>query len=332
MKYKGIKRLIEEIEKNPNLKYIAKSRNVSELIKLIPYFGSIIESNTLGKVRDNELDKRLNEIEENLEDALTIEDGELLVDLIRNNSLLLYSFIAHFQNELFQTNLQLQDQIKNILAIPQNVDKAFSPNKKFLFVILSGASSTGKDSTLQKLLQQNYKSYISPTILKKYTTREPRNNTEGYYEFLSQKEFDKYLRKDKLIFSFPKRGFNYGFDKSNLYKQASTPTILFCIFTEFKMLEKAKVMLEELGIDTLFILMEAKYQELSERVDSRNFTRAEGRLRKNSIIRDLKYIEENNDLINDIFELRIYTGDDKSKNDVYREIHLFISNHIESKN
>lgn len=330
MNYYNIGELSNKIKEYPLLDSLLQSRNLSELVKLIPYLGSLIESNTLGRLKDEKLNFRLLQLDEALSEVLTINDGNQLLTLIENNRLLLYNFVGHFQNELLSQNEKLRIQIKETLAIKEYGDKLYLPNDKFHFVVISGASATGKDTVLNKVKRHYYKGFPKNEVLIKYTTRRKRKSDSLYYKFLSTKQYNKSFHEDEIIFPFKKREHKYGFSKEQLIDSLGDDKILFCIYTDFDSLIRAKASLSALQIQTTFILLEAKFKELKDRSWGRNFTTLEITSRIDSIKKDHRFIKDNPEIINEIFDYRIYSGDNKSKNELIREIIACIESNIQS--
>ncbi len=309
MKYKNIKKLgdffknsADDIDEE-SLKYI------SELTKLIPYVGSFIDSQTFQRIKDKRLSNRLDQIEKISRNALTVNDGLSLLKIVEENRLILYSFISNYRDIIFEKHPELIDKLNSFLTIPESKKSLFEPNNNFQFIVISGASATGK-----------------------FTSRKKRLLDSEYYRFKTEKGFQKFLDQDKIIFPYSKRENRYGFDKLQLAKDATTDTLLLTVFTEFSILKQAKQFLIEQGVNAKFILFEAPYQELEERTWHRNLSKEDVRQRLRSIKYDINFIKENDELINEIYDYRIYTGDRISKNDIHLKLIEIITKEIKAPN
>lgn len=332
MKYKNIKKLgdffknsADDIDEE-SLKYI------SELTKLIPYVGSFIDSQTFQRIKDKRLSNRLDQIEKISRNALTVNDGLSLLKIVEENRLILYSFISNYRDIIFEKHPELIDKLNSFLTIPESKKSLFEPNNNFQFIVISGASATGKDVQLEKLINVNFPNSIRVDILRKFTSRKKRLLDSEYYRFKTEKGFQKFLDQDKIIFPYSKRENRYGFDKLQLAKDATTDTLLLTVFTEFSILKQAKQFLIEQGVNAKFILFEAPYQELEERTWHRNLSKEDVRQRLRSIKYDINFIKENDELINEIYDYRIYTGDRISKNDIHLKLIEIITKEIKAPN
>lgn len=324
MNYKSITRLIEFIATSTFSDEKLIERNLSELIKLIPYFGSIINANTIEVTKDKILDKRLTELELKLDSKISHNDGEIVLDIIEENRTLIYSLISQFQDIIFK-DVELKNNIGSYLAVPKTNKSDYSIHKDFKLIIISGASATGKDTIVDKLIKKDYPSSTHIDVLNKFTTRKKRLMDSHYYKFLTSNSFEKCISKDRIIFPYPKREYKYGFDKSQLFKVSQTNSLMFCVFTEFKVLQRAKQFLSEQNISCSFILIEADEAELIDRSWRRNFPEEEVRRRINSIRQDLNFIRNNDKLINEIYDFRVYNGDNVAIDTTYDNIVNFIN-------
>lgn len=79
-----------------------RKRNISELIKLIPYIGGFIEANTLGKERDDALLSRLSTLEEIAHKAASKENLNDVINVLEQHTLILNRLVFEFKDTLFQ--------------------------------------------------------------------------------------------------------------------------------------------------------------------------------------------------------------------------------------
>lgn len=311
-RFSNIQQLLSAITKNDNWIHSEHGRNISELIKLIPLIGSTINANTLEKIRDEKLEQRLYELEKISAEALQREDVEFLYKIVEENRIILYNFIAHYQNQIFKNNPELKKTVSSYLAIPEEKGSFFEPNPEFKFVVISGASASGKDVQLDELYSKSLKRFHRVDILRKLTTRKKRVVDSEYNLFKTRLQFKKLVKEGKVLFPYEKREHLYGFDKQQFIDEASTSTLLLCVFTEFGVIPKAKKFLDEQGIDSTFILFEAPLKDLVKRSYRRQFHLPEIKRRIKSVEYDLEFIAQNDELINSIYDYRVPTGDNNS--------------------
>lgn len=318
--YKNLRKLIGKVKDDPSWVDSEYGRNVSELIKLIPWIGSAIDANTIQKVKDKKLEKRLIELEEISERAVREDDIEFMYKIVEENRIILYNFISHFREIISKDSPEILNTISSYIAIPEAEEKVFVPHEDFKFVVISGASATGKDVQLDALFSKSLARFRRCDILRKYTTREKRLTDSEYHIFIDDKKFEFLKKEGKILFPYKKREFSYGFDKEQFIKESSSNTILLCVFTEFGVMKTAKQFLDEQGIDSTFILFEADLSELIRRSSHRNFPPEEVSKRIKSIKYDLNFIHSNEEIVNSIYDYRIHTGDKNSVDSITNQL------------
>ncbi|OAB81113.1 NACHT domain-containing protein [Cochleicola gelatinilyticus] len=87
------KRLAKKIQNNKEF----QKRNVSELIKIIPFIGNLIEENLFGPERDANLDSRFSALEELAVKALKEDNISKIINILEQHTLILNRFV--FENE-----------------------------------------------------------------------------------------------------------------------------------------------------------------------------------------------------------------------------------------
>jgi hypothetical protein len=95
-----LKRLLSRIKRDDNF----ASRNVSEMIKLIPAIGSLVEANTLGRIRDEKLNNRLAGLEEIASKAVTKNDLEEVLNVLEQHTLVINRFLLEFEDIIFSNS------------------------------------------------------------------------------------------------------------------------------------------------------------------------------------------------------------------------------------
>ncbi len=318
-KFQNIKRLFEKIRSSPELTAIAEDKRIPILLNIMePTFGPIFDSLVLGNVRDKSLADKFQAIEENLESNLSEDDGIQLLDIIADNREILFTSIANVESLMDEHN-ELKKLVSTYLAIPSDQEETFIPSSSFKFVVIAGASGTGKDVQLELLHKHQFKNYRHNDILTKFSTRKPRNQDSDYYEFIKKAEFLKMKENGDILFPYDKRNYFYGFDKVQFVDEATGSNLLFSIFTEFEMAQTAKAFLTELGINNQFILFNASENVLRRRAWHRNFSVAEVKRRITSIQKDIQFIEQNKASLESIYDF-VEVGDDKSINEIHKTL------------
>ncbi|MCK5015742.1 MAG: hypothetical protein KAS32_01610 [Candidatus Peribacteraceae bacterium] len=326
--YPKIKAYLEKIDdKTSNLNSIY-IRNFRELIKFLPFVGPIIDANTMGAIEDRNLKKRLTDLERTCENVLNLDDIDGIMEQVTLINALFFTIIAQYQELIFKENREIKDILNKYVVIPKNTQMKLSPNPTFRLIIISGASATGKDILIDLLNKEYFPQHSRCEILTKFTTRKKRATESDYYKFLTEKQFQNYKDNNRIIFYYTKRGFQYGFDKSHLFKAATSDTLLFCVFTEFKILPHVKQFLKEQGLNVISILLEAPEKHLIHRSWFRSLPEEEVKTRITSIKRDITYIKKNRPEIEKMFDYIIYNGDDRAKLDTYEELKMILLNKV----
>ncbi|WP_397363862.1 hypothetical protein [Olleya sp. R77988] len=318
-KFENIKRFLKQIKESPELSSIAEDKKVSILLGILePTIGPIVDSLLLGKVRDKNLNNKFEELDSRLENRITEDDGIQLINIIQENRQMLWTSIANHQALIDEHNL-LKNTISTYLAIPNNQSKTFKPSKDFKFIVIAGASGTGKDVQLELLEKHQFNKYRHSDVLKKFSTRKKRNHDSEYYKFMTEKRFDSLKEKGNVLFPYKKRSYQYGFDKVQFVRDATGNNLLFSIFTEFEMAEKANAFLKELGINVQFILFNASIQDLTRRAWHRNFSRDEVKRRITSVEQDIMFIEQNKEVLSSIYDF-VEVGDNRSIIEIHNDL------------
>ena len=274
----------------------------SEGMKKIPFFGSLVERLTLGKINDEVTSDMLKALEAICEKVIREEQHN------KENIEQIFTILD---------NLNLSD-----LRTSTNYNK-IDINPKFRLITISGASAVGKDSVLDKIIANKKKFDIKTNFLKKFTTREQRTKyeNEGYYSFKDENEFNELRNNGKILFPYLKRNHWYGFDKDDFYEKAKEEIALFAIFTDFKNFPNSVDELRRMGVkrhDRILLLGDETSLQL--RSLRRNLTLDDLERRKKSISEDIKHYVENKDQLTKEFNIIIDNGDDQPINQTYNKI------------
>ena len=327
MAYEKLEYFVQRIkEAKPNVDELA-IRNISGVFKLIPFIGGLLDNNTVQLYKDIALTNRLNHLEERITHKITEIDGIRLLELVEQNTNLIYSIFAEF-SDLILNNDTLKDKLKRNLITPPENSIQFDVNKEFLLVFLSGASASGKDTVFNSLYKTPIGNYGASNcdVLTKITTRSKRNSDGTYHRFVKRTKFQKMLNESKIVFPFSWGVNEYGFDKKQLSYSVRKKIILWCIGTEFEMLREAKEILSELRINNLFILLEAPARDLILRSKTRNLKEVDLKNRLHTITKEVMFIEDNESFIDNLFDLRIDSSNNRSVANIASEIKRKIEN------
>ncbi|TYQ16607.1 UNVERIFIED_CONTAM: guanylate kinase [Acetivibrio alkalicellulosi] len=179
-----------------------------------------------------------------------------------------------------------------------------------MLVILSGSSGVGKNTVINRILEENPNMELMPTI----TTREMRPGEEPGkpYTFISKEEFEEMIENNQLIEYQIVHGFYYGTPKKIVEEK----------------LKKRKILIKDIDVDgtqvlvksldnviTIFLKPVSK-EQLIERLISRGEQRIEARLARydyeEKMSEKYKYIIVN-DKIEDTIEKMKKIIDDEYK-------------------
>lgn len=121
----NFKKLIKKFKEDKDF----QKRNISELIKIIPYVGGLIEANVFGNEREKELDEKLLVLENIAKKAVVKEDLSQIIDVIEQHSLVLNKFV--FDNlEKIQPPSELEKIKIGISFVKQDINVATKITKQ----------------------------------------------------------------------------------------------------------------------------------------------------------------------------------------------------------
>jgi len=234
--------------------------------------------------------------------------------------------INDFNVTQFNNSSKLQKDINiNNSFIQRYKEKSFKVHKDFIFITISGASASGKDNLLELIDSRKNLSDIPIKTLSKFTTRPKRKSDSKYYKFVSENTYKRIQDNDEIIFTYTKRNYRYGFEKSDLIESAQKRIMLFAIFTSFNTLQNDQEFIKYLGINHISILIDADIDSLQIRTDGRLLDDEDKVSRKLSIKEDVLFIKKNKNNINNYFQLIVDNSDNKSKHSSYNEIMDFLN-------
>jgi guanylate kinase len=318
--YPYLKKFLDALKNSTNKINPIYRRQFKELIKVIPIVGSWIETNTIGAVEDSILEERLSNLEMACKRALTTDDIEITKTEIANINNIFFVLIITNQKLLIEQNVRIAERLESFFDPNKQDINSFTPKKGFRFVTISGASSTGKDCILDMILSQRYRTDQKVESFTKFTTRPKRVVDSKYYDFVNDDDFDLLEKSGNIIFPYYKRGFRYGFDKTHLINSSRDLDIMIAIFTHFESLPADRQLLKDHGLNHIAILLTSDMQTLMLRSDSRILDPQDIEIRKRSIEKDLRFIAENQNIINKCFDLIVDNSDRHSKYETYNRI------------
>lgn len=299
-------------------------RSFREVLKVIIPMGQLIDSLTFGLTENRALEKRLDHLECLCEKALKMNDVSQLVLQTTSINVALFSIMLHDPEHFPAENKEIRNILNTQVPIPKNRSKQFRVNPSFYLITISGAPGTGKDILLDLLYKDYFPNRDRCELLTKFTTRKKRPTDSRYYEHLKKRDFEREKNAGKILFPYTKIKNQYGFDKEHLEAKIPTPSILFCVFTEFHMLPRAREFLNAIGINIISILFECPEEHLMNRMWNRLLPEDEVKLRLDTVKQDMAYIQKNREQIENMFEHIIYNGDDRAKLDTYDELQKII--------
>lgn len=141
-----------------------------------------------------------------------------------------------------------------------------------MLVILSGSSGVGKNTVINKILEQNSNIELMPTM----TTREMRDGEEPGkpYAFVTKEQFEQMIEDGELIEHQIVHGFYYGTPRKIVEERLRSGKVLIKDID----VDGTQVLVKSLEkVVTIFIKPVSKKQ-LIERLKSRGETRIETRL------------------------------------------------------
>ena len=215
-----------------------------------------------------------NIVSADLTDAKSIEGATLLARTI----------YSHF--EAINISIGTDENIVENLPLDLNALGKYIPAKGFHWIILSGASSAGKD-VLGYLLDQHLSIDYDLDIAIKYTTRPRRQSEPTNIMPVDENKFLEMEKLGEIIFSYKKRNYFYGFDAKQFRRAIRFGYPLVSIFTHFKMVPEISKLMRDNGYPTTTIFINVPRKHLMRRVAFRNFSHIELRERIRSIDKDL---------------------------------------------
>ncbi len=176
--------------------------------------------------------------------------------------------------------------------------------------VLAGLTSAGKDALLTSAQSKLTSAGKHVQVINKYTTRSPRSGEKGgeatYYKFRDYKTIEELYAAGDIVWKYEKYGNTYGIE--NIAGIPPSGQAYVCIAT---MLSETLSFISKLNHQRLLvipILITAPENVLRGRLKRRHVD--DLRSRQIELAKDLKYLSENKEIINRIFQIRIENSDD----------------------
>lgn len=157
------------------------------------------------------------------------------------------------------------------------------PRSGLHFFILSGPSSSGKDTLLHEV---EFSLGARIEVLRKYTTRTKRAWEEDYSHPISPALFSKKLDAGDIIFPFRKRRARYGFDSEHFFSLIREGLCVIAVMTDFTLVPLLVDSMNARGIPTTAFFIESPSDALERRTIRRGFPPDEAVGRARSISED----------------------------------------------
>ena len=150
-------------------------------------------------------------------------------------------------------------------------------NPSFAVVLLSGPSGSGKSTLVNLICKKNCRKHQSVSVLRKFTTRPQRREEFDEFNFCTPDEFKD---NNKIAFPYPRFGYLYGFSREHLFELAKSETLMFCISPDLRTTRNLKHFLKTKDIDVTSILLQARPQDLENRIRLRHPPQKDLKIRK----------------------------------------------------
>lgn len=167
-----------------------------------------------------------------------------------------------------------------------------------MFVILSGAAGSGKDTVKMELL----KKLKNSTTIKAYTTRKPRDDTKDLnnYFFVTEEEFIDLIKQNKLYEHSINHGNYYGTSKHELDSKLKQQQVIIKDIDVNGTKDLINIFKGKIRVVSIFLKVDK--EELYQRMINRGETEESAKLRltrleyEESLLLMYDYVVLNNDL------------------------------------
>ncbi|WP_108807341.1 NACHT domain-containing protein [Aquimarina spinulae] len=170
------KRLAKKIKNNKEF----QKRNISELIKIIPFIGSLIEENIFGPERDANLESRFIALEDLASKALMKEDVSKIINVLEQHTLILNRFVFENENLLLENANELKRVKVGISFVEQDINLAKSIIKQLKKNQIDVVSNNLKFADENKI---SYNEFLPPTVdslIVLYSSNYENHNSSSY--------------------------------------------------------------------------------------------------------------------------------------------------------
>jgi len=247
-----------------------RNRNISEVVKLVPFIGGIIEANTIGKDCDEKLEQRLLELEEIAIKAISKDDFDELVNVLEQHTLVLNKFVFEFKDTLFK---ETTISIKKVQVGISFVEKDFILASKIVKQLKeSQIDVISNNFKLVEELQITYNKELTPNseaLIIIYTQNYERYNTSSYSK---ETLLNNAILKKIPVFTFAfdnlketklpiENTFQKVFNRKNI--EDIVPTFFFDKYLELKEVEH-ELYKKYSDVETILKLYNSNFKKIRE--------------------------------------------------------------------
>lgn len=159
-------------------------------------------------------------------------------------------------------------------------------NRGFMFIILSGASGSGKDTVKKELLER----IDNLTTIPSFTTRSPRDEEDKKrYFFVTEQEFKELIKNGEVYEYSIHHGNYYGTSKKELDKKISSGFSVIKDIDVNGTMNLVKTFKDIMKVVTIFLKVDKK--ELQDRLRKRGTSKEEIELRLSRVDYEEQYID-----------------------------------------
>lgn len=328
-KIERLVRLLEKLKQNDWERFGSVTKR--GLLQLLPG-GPLFDAWIYGLKDRAELEEVLALIIASLQEITEEQaSGEELMRVHSNFITYLDTFERLFLRHLDSSNY-VHTQILKLLKELAPPPRATTPT----VFLISGPSASGKDALLSEAHKCLGSRGFFCEFLKKYTTRGWRSTDAieksgvNYYEYPTEKDFEKQLSEGEIILAYTKYGNEYGFSKRQLEENARKTIPTLGIISDFDNMQEVMSNLRKNGLRVVSILVYAPEEDCRRRMRLRNLAEEDVNKRIDEMERDCRFIEANEEQMRETYNFRVDNSDDTKFNQASSKLYKLIEASLRS--